>query len=138
VKLTAVPNAVQPDSFPSSLFKVAGLVLLALAVMMLLGLTDDFPRIDHLANGRWALKHAVRGAVATFTRDELASIEAVESRTSTRDPAIGLPPGKVHIRRPYGRNWTNGASGITLKDCVGTYQYVNQHSASAAQWSSGV
>jgi hypothetical protein len=154
----AAPNA---PALPAGLrtgLKVAGLVPIALAAAMLLGLRDDFQRIDDAGNGRWALKHAVRGAVATFTRDELASIEAVENRSSrsgsgyfvhvkltdgrtfsaaTTSAAAfqelrkfattaDLQPGKARIRPAYGSGWTNGTSGITLKDCIGSYEYVDE------------
>ena len=146
-----------PTSSGTPLLKVLGLVLIVLAIIMLLGLSDDFQRIQDAGNGRWALKHAVRGAVATFTRDELASIEAIARRTrgsasysvrvglkdgrtfsaSTRSVAAfqdlrkfattaGLRPGTVRIRRLHGGDWTNGASGFTLHDCIGTYEYVDE------------
>jgi hypothetical protein len=162
-QLRGVPEAPVPDAAMQStssgtrLLKLSGLVLIAPAVTMLLGLTDDFQRIEDAGNGRWALKHAVRGAIATFTRDELASIEAIERRTrgsssysvrvklingrtysaSTKSAAAfedlrkfattaDLRPGSVRIHRPYGHEWTNGASGFTLKDCIGTYEYVDE------------
>jgi hypothetical protein len=71
-----------------------------------------------LANGRWVLKHAVRGAVTTFTRDELASIEAVESRTSRSGSRYRSAARRSAHPPPLWAHWTNGASGITLKDCV--------------------
>jgi hypothetical protein len=152
------PNApVQPNSFGPTLLKWAGLVPIAVAVTMLLGLSDDYQRIEDAGNGRWALKHAVRGTAATFMRDDLASIEAIESRTrsgsrysvraslidgrtfsasTTSSAALqdvrkfattaGLRPGTVRISRRYGAIWTNGTSGFTLKDCIGTYEYVDE------------
>jgi hypothetical protein len=78
----ALNAPVQPTSSGPLLLKLAGLVSIALAVIMLLGLTDDFQRIEDAGDGRWALKHAVRGATATFTRVELASIEGTASRAA--------------------------------------------------------
>jgi hypothetical protein len=36
-----------------------------------------------------------------------------------------LPPGKLRIVLLRGGAWTNGSSGITLKDCVGVYELVD-------------
>src|SRR5574340_1015031 len=131
-----------------------GLVAMAVAVVMLLGLTEGFHRIDDAGEGRWALRHAARGNVAIFTGGDLASIDASERYTSrsgrdypvrvaladgrsfsvtTKSAAVleevrkfattaNLPAGKVRIDRRNGGRWTNGASGFTLKDCVGTYE----------------
>jgi hypothetical protein len=154
----ALNAPVQPSSSGRLLVKLAGLVSVALAVVMLLGLTDDFQRIEDAADGRWALKHAVRGTTAMFTRDELASIEGTASRAargpgrnsvrvrlvdgrafsvSTTSAAAfqnlrqfattaGLRPGTVRIHQRYGGDWTNTASGFTLNDCIGRYEYLDQ------------
>jgi hypothetical protein len=153
------PDAIaEQASSGSPVFKAAGLALIALAIAMLLGLTDDFQRIEDAGNGRWALKHAVRGAVATFTRDELASIEGIRTRRSRGSSSYSvrvklkdgrafsastassaafqdlrrfavtadLRPGTVTTRQSYGGDWANGASGFTLSDCVGTYEYADE------------
>jgi hypothetical protein len=70
-------QAVSPG--PSQL-RWVGLILIVGAAVMLLGVTDGFQRIEDAGNGRWALKHAARGAVATFTRDDVAALEAAEVR----------------------------------------------------------
>jgi hypothetical protein len=64
------------------LLKVLGLVAIAAAAVLLLGLDDAFHRIDDAGEGRWELRHAARGARATFTRAEVALIEANENRRS--------------------------------------------------------
>lgn len=158
-RLPRAPNApVEPSSGRTVLLRLAGLAAIVLAAAMLLGLGDGFHRIDDAGNGRWALVHAARGAVATFARDELASIEATENRASrsgtsyfvrlgltngrsfsvsTKWPTsldelrkfattANLKPGTVRIQGRFGHNWTNGASGFTLRDCIGTYQYAGQ------------
>jgi hypothetical protein len=58
---------------------VIGLLLIGGAALVLSGLTDGFQRIDDAGEGRWALKHAARGTVATFTRDEVELIEGTVS-----------------------------------------------------------
>jgi hypothetical protein len=158
LKMRPAPEAPdQPTSSGTPLLKLVGVVLIGLAVAMLLGLSDDFQRIQDAGSGRWALKHAVRGDVATFTRDELASIEAIDRRTrgsasysvrvklkngrtysaSTRSveafqdlrkfaATADLRPGTVRIRRRNAGDWTNGASGFTLNNCVGTYEHVDE------------
>jgi hypothetical protein len=55
-----------------------GLVAIAVAAVLLLGLTDGFHRIDDAGGGRWALRHAARGNVALFSPSEVNSIEGVE------------------------------------------------------------
>jgi hypothetical protein len=147
---------VQPGSSGRGLIKAAGLIPIAIAALILSGLTDSFQRIEDAGGGRWALKHAVRGTVATFRRDDLASVEGAESRTrsgasysvrvalkdgetfsastTSADPfpelrrfatTAGLRPGTVRIRPRRGSEWTNGASGLTLNDCIGAYEYVD-------------
>jgi hypothetical protein len=135
--------------------KVLGLAAIAAAATLLLGLADGFHRIEDAGEGRWALQHAARGTRATFTRAELASIEAKENRrsrggasysvrvglsdgrtfsvTTGSVSALGelqrfattadLRPGAVRIVRSRVGNWTNGASGYTLKDYVGAYEH---------------
>lgn len=132
-----------------------GLGLIAVGAAILLGLLDGFHRIDDVGEGRWALKHAARGTVATFTRDELASIEGKRNYTrrgwsdsvvvtltdgrsysvSTGSPGVfeelrrfattaNLAPGKARtVKR--GETWTNGATGLGLKDYLGTYEYID-------------
>jgi hypothetical protein len=148
---------VQPTSSGSPLLKAAGLALIAAAGWMLLGLGDDFQGIQAAGDGRWVLQHAVRGAVATFTRDEVASIEALDRRTrgsasfpvrialtngrtfsaSTRSntaleglrkfaATADLRPGTARLRSSYHGDWTNGGSGLKLRDCMGTYEFVDE------------
>lgn len=129
-----------------------GLAMAAVTVVMLLGLTDGFHRIDEAGHGRWALRHAARGNVATFSGKDLLWIDAAERRrprsgrkysvrvalTDGRSFSVttgsaaaleelrkfattaNLPKGKVIISRGTDR-WINGATGFTLKDCVGVY-----------------
>ncbi|HWR52442.1 MAG TPA: hypothetical protein VN428_15125 [Bryobacteraceae bacterium] len=145
-------DPVQPRPARSVLLAL-GLGAIAAAVVMLLGLTDGFHRIDDAGQGRWALRHAARGNVAIFTGSDLASIDAEEtygSRSGRRysvrvaladgrsfsvttktaaafdelrkfATTANLTRGKVHIVRRSGGPWASGASGFTLKDCVGTY-----------------
>jgi hypothetical protein len=145
----------RPDTRGPRLLKGLGFLLIAWGAVMLLSVFDGFQRIDDVGHGRWALRHAVRGTVATFTRDELALVEGTENH-STRGRSsytvrvtltggrhfsvttqssgafaavrqfaatADLAPGKARTsewRRPA---WTNGASGFTLKDYVGTYDH---------------
>jgi hypothetical protein len=146
------------------LIAALGLVLIAGAGALLLGLTDGFHRIDDAGQGRWALRHAARGNVANFSAAELTSIEAaVRSSRSGRKyvvnvalvdgrsfsvttgsdasldelrkfAAIANIPGKVRIVRRAGDAWTSGASGFTAKDCVGTYDLENGTSGSSGTY----
>jgi hypothetical protein len=132
---------------------VVGLVLIIGGAALLLGFTDDFHRIDDAGGGRWALKHAARGTVATFSRDEVASIEGTvqhSSKGASRDSVrvtltdgrtftvttqsseaftalrafactANLPAGRARITPWRGTPWTNGSSGFSLTDYVGTY-----------------
>ena len=61
-----------------------GLAPILVAVVMLLGLTDGFHRIDDAGQGRWALRHAARGNVAVFSASDVASIDALERYNSRR------------------------------------------------------
>jgi len=75
------PAPGQPPPPPSRqplLLKSVGFVAIAAGVLLLSGLTDGFHRIDDAGEGRWALKHAARGTVATFKAGEVASIEGRE------------------------------------------------------------
>lgn len=82
-RLPQAPNApVAPRPARSLLISALGLVPVAAGVGMLLGVTESFHRIDDAGQGRWALRHAARGAVAVFSGSELASIEAAEKRGS--------------------------------------------------------
>jgi hypothetical protein len=156
------PDApVQPRP-PRSFLLSLGLVAIAVAVVLLLGLTEGFHRIDDAGQGRWALRHAARGNVAIFTGSDLASIDAAETYGSrsgrryavrvaladgrsfsvtTKSAAAleelrkfattaNLPSGKVSIVRRNGDRWTSGASGFTLKDCVGRYELADESSRS--------
>jgi hypothetical protein len=74
--------APSPAPEPKPLLKILGLVAIAAAAMLLLGLADGFHRIEDAGEGRWALRHAARGTRATFTHSDVASIEANENRKS--------------------------------------------------------
>ena len=96
------PNApVQPPSQRIWLIKLVGLLPIAIAVTLLLGLSDDFQRIDDAGNGRWALKHALRGTVATFTSGDLAGIDVSESHTSRTGSSY-----RVRVRLADGRTFS--------------------------------
>ena len=88
-----------PESRQPLLLKALGLAAIAGAAVLLLGLTDGFQRIDDAGEGRWALRHAARGARATFTRAEVASIEANENRKSRGGSSysvrVGLSDGRT-------------------------------------------
>ena len=130
-RLPQAPDApVQPRPRRSLLIAALGLVPIAVAVVMLLGLTEGFHRIDDAGQGRWALRHAARGNVAIFTGNlgvrwygrsfsvttkSAAALEELRKFATTAN----LPKGKVRIVRRNGGRWTSGASGFTLKDCVG-------------------
>jgi hypothetical protein len=81
------------------LLKVLGLVAIAVAAVLLLGLADGFHRIDDAGEGRWALRHAARGTMATFVRADVASIEANENRRSKGGASytvrVGLSGGRT-------------------------------------------
>jgi len=87
-----------PESRQPLLLKALGLVAIAGAAVLLLGLADGFHRIDDAGEGRWALRHAARGERATFARTEVASIEANENRRSRGGSSysvrIGLSDGR--------------------------------------------
>lgn len=103
--MMARQGPVEPASSPgpppqrSLLPAAVGLALIAGAAVMLLGLIDGFHRIDDAGGGRWALKHAARGTRATFTRDELASIEGIENHSSkggsSRTVRVALTDGRT-------------------------------------------
>jgi hypothetical protein len=88
-----------PESRQPLLLKGLGLVAIAAAAVLLLGLADGFHRIDDAGEGRWALRHAARGARATFTRAEVVSIEANENRKSRGGSSytvrVGLSDGRT-------------------------------------------
>ena len=110
LKMRGAPNApVQPASSGTPLLKLAGLVIIALAFVMLLGLSDGFQRIEDAGNGRWALKHAVRGAVATFSPDELASLEATGTR-GRRGPTRYSVRAKLTDGRTFSASTTSMGS----------------------------
>jgi hypothetical protein len=81
------------------LVKALGLVAIAGAGVLLLGLTDGFHRIDDAGEGRWVLRHAARGARAVFTRAEVASIDVNENRRSRGGSSysvrVGLSGGRT-------------------------------------------
>jgi hypothetical protein len=140
------------SSSPSPLIRLVGLVPLAVAALMLLGLTDDFQRIEDAGEGRWALKHALRGTVATFRSADVASVEGVATsgRKSVQySVTIKLTNGRtysastqssdsfVDLRKfavtadlrpgavhlhPYFGSDWTNGSGFTLKDCLGSYE----------------
>ncbi len=148
---------VQPDSYRSPLIAGLGLIAIAAGVVLLLGLTDGFHWIDEAGRGQWALRHAVRGNVAIFTRSDVQSIDATERYSSragssysvrvaladggsfsvtTKSAAAldelrkfattaNLADGRVRIVRRRGSLWTNGSSGFSLQDCLGTYEPAN-------------
>ena len=96
----SVPGAPPPtDTRRPILLKALGLVAIAAAAALLLGLADGFHRIDDAGEGRWALRHAARGTMATFTRAEVASIQADENRKSrggsTHTVRVGLNDGRT-------------------------------------------
>lgn len=73
------PNApVQPRPYRSFAIAGLGLVAIAAGIVLLLGLTDGFHWIHEAGRGQWALRHAARGNVATFTGNDVRSIEATE------------------------------------------------------------
>jgi hypothetical protein len=102
----ARPAAAPPGAPPQTetrlplLLKVLGLVAIAGSVNLLLGLTDGFHRIDDAGDGRWALRHAVRGTRATFTRADVASIEVTENHSSRGSSSytfrVGLSDGRTY------------------------------------------
>jgi hypothetical protein len=144
----------QPGSYRSVVIAGLGLAAIAAAVVLLLGVMDGFHWIREAGRGQWALRHAVRGNVATFTGSDVQSIDATErysqrggSSYSIRVALAGgrsfavttkssvaldelrkfattanLPDGRVRIVRRRGDLWTNGSSGFSLQDCVGTYE----------------
>jgi hypothetical protein len=71
----------QPQA-PRQVLVVLGLAAIAGAGFLLFGLTDGFHRIDDAGQGRWTLLHAARGSVATFSPDDVASIDAAERNNS--------------------------------------------------------
>ena len=75
---TGAPTLVAAPVKNSILLKCLGLAAVALGAGMLLGVLDGFHRIDRVGKGRWALTHAARGTLATFTPKELLSIDATE------------------------------------------------------------
>ena len=158
-KPQTLDSPIEPDG-RSYLVSALGLVLIAAGAVMLLGLSDDFHRIDDDGEGRWALRHAAKGTVAVFTGNELAGIQAeqVSTRRSgwVNTVRVGLTdgrtfsvstrsvsaldelrkfattanlPGKVRILR-RGKLWTSGQAGLTLADCAGTYELMDQSTGS--------
>lgn len=145
---------VQPSSYRSLGIAALGLIAIAVAVVLLLGLTEGFHWIHDAGRGQWALRHAVRGDVATFSGKDVQAVEATERYSSrggssyavrialadgrsfavtTKSAAAldelrkfamtaNLPDGRVRIVRRRGGLWTNGSSGFSLQDCLGTYE----------------
>jgi hypothetical protein len=96
----SVPGARPPaETRRPLLLKVLGLAVIGAAVVLLLALTDGFQRIDEAGEGRWALRHAARGTIATFTRAEVTSIQANENRGSRGGSSysvrVGLSDGRT-------------------------------------------
>jgi hypothetical protein len=89
----------RPETRKPLVLKGMGLLAIAVAAVLLLGLADGFHRIEDAGEGRWALRHAARGTLATFTRAEVASIEANESRQSRGGSSysvrVGLRDGRT-------------------------------------------
>lgn len=152
------PNVpVEPGSYRSFLIAGLGLIAIGAGVVLLLGVTEGFHWIDEAGRGQWALRHAVRGNVAIFTRSDVQSIDATERYSqrggssysvrvalaggrsfsvTTKSPAAldelrkfattaNLADGRVRIVRRKGNLWTNGSSGFSLQDCLGTYRPAN-------------
>ncbi|HLK48602.1 MAG TPA: hypothetical protein VKT49_10735 [Bryobacteraceae bacterium] len=69
---------VQPGSYRSLMIGGLGVAAIAAAVVLLLGVMDGFHWINEAGRGQWALRHAVRGNVATFTGSDVRSIDATE------------------------------------------------------------
>ncbi|HEY5960386.1 MAG TPA: hypothetical protein VIV60_27720 [Polyangiaceae bacterium] len=94
---TVVAEPLPKSSVP---LKCLGLLAMALGMGMLLGVLDGFHRIDDLGDGRWALTHAARGTLVTFTRGELSSIEATELNTrqgpNSRHIVVTLTGGRTY------------------------------------------
>jgi hypothetical protein len=99
---------VEPASRRPLLFAALGLGLIAVAAFVLLGLIDGFHRIDEAAGGRWALRHAARGNVATFTGNELASIDATEHYGSRSGRSY-----EIRVALAGGRSYS-----VTTKDAL--------------------
>ena len=149
------PNApVQPRPYRSLAIAGLGLVAIAAAVVLLLGITDGFHWINEAGRGQWTLRHAARGNVATFTGSDVRSIDATERYSqrggssyairvaladgrsfavTTKSSAAldelrkfattaSLADGKVRIVRRRGALWSNGSSGFSVRDCLGTYE----------------
>ncbi len=73
-------------------------------------------------SSRGGTSYSIRVALAggrsySVTTKSSAALDELQKFAAT----AGLPAGKVRIDRRFTR-WTNGASGFTLKDCVGAYE----------------
>ena len=82
-------------------------------------------------NSRSGRDYTVRVALAdgrsfSVTAKSAAALEELRKFATTAN----LPKGKVRIVRRNGGPWTSGASGFTLKDCVGTYELADASSRS--------
>ncbi len=82
-------------------------------------------------NSRAGRDYAVRVALAdgrsfSVTTKSVAALEELRKFATTAN----LPAGKVRIVRRGAGSWTSGASGFTLKDCVGIYELVDESNRS--------
>jgi hypothetical protein len=62
------------------------------------------------------------GRTLSVATKSVAALDELRKFATT----AGLKPGTVRIRRARAQSWTNGTSGITLEDCIGTYEYVDE------------
>ena len=141
-----------------------GLAAIGGAAVLPLGLTDGFHRIDDAGGGRWSLRHAIRGEIATFAGKDVASIEAAERYNSRAGRSyavrVALADGRsfsvttkstavpdelrkfattANLAAGKARIVRRGGvwtngSGFTLKDCVGTYKPADERSPSAGTY----
>jgi hypothetical protein len=77
---------------------ILGVASVVGGVVLLLGLSDGFQRIDDAGHGRWALHHAVKGTVAEFSNSELATIDVQQRRSRRNNPyeiMVGLKDGRA-------------------------------------------
>jgi hypothetical protein len=131
------------------LYFAGALLVLALAAIAVLGSKNDFEWVEP-SGSAWALKHTVRGTVARFSADAIASIEGREEaiegevayrirfafrngqeRTvSTSSPSAfrEMKQLAAALELPAGRMRLTPASGeawtnggFTLKSCTGRY-----------------
>ena len=133
---------------------IPALLVLAWATNGLLGLKNEFEWVEAANAGAWDLKHSVRGTVATFTADTVASIDGREEGhtdkptyhirfalksgdarvMSTRSPSAFGEMKKLAatMELPPGRMQLKSVSGeawtngrFTVKARTGTYEAAN-------------